>query len=43
MTEYSLDSVKVIDATIEYRGYPKIILSGEWDEQGTFTARVETD
>lgn len=43
MTEYSLKEAKVLSATTEYRGYPKIILSVEWDEQGTFTARVETD
>ena len=41
MTEYSLDSVKVIDATKEYRDYFEKILGGEWDEQGTFTGRIQ--
>jgi len=43
MTEYSLKEAKVLRVTTKYRDYFEKILSGEWDEQGTFTARVETD
>lgn len=43
MTEYSLKVAKVLSVTTKYRDYFEKILSGEWDEQGTFTARVETD
>ena len=40
MTEYSLKVAKVLRVTMKYRDYFEKILSGEWDEQGTFTART---
>ena len=43
MTEYSLKVAKVLRATTEYRDYFEKILGGEWDEQGTFTARIQDD
>lgn len=43
MTEYSLKVAKVLSATTEYHDYFEKILGGEWDKQGTFTARIQDE
>ena len=43
MTEYSLKVAKVLSATTEYHDYFGKILGGEWDKQGTFTARIQDE
>ena len=43
MTEYSLKVAKVLSVTMKYHDYFGKILGGEWDKQGTFTARIQDE